>query len=564
MLKFKNISQNYLLYVFLLILSITIAIAMSGLKILTSEATINKIQNECKAYRLCLHDSTFNMESVQIPLDFPFYALNGIPEIESYTTSIPFEGNIELENNSEKEVFVCGTDSFYFNYWGINRQGSIKLESGCAAIRQDLVKIIFGDKDKAIGNSIMLTVGGQKKLFNIKTIFKEKTKLTYRPDIIISLPDALELTYTKAENEPFISNNSYYRIDLMVSGNVNSKINSLYNTKKSGKSPRFFLEPISSIYFGHKILLNDYHDKGNPNLSLFIKIFCIFILLSASLNIAVFFNGTSLIKAKDYAIRKVVGVSARSIFFSIMLRTGMILLPSFLLGIILNAIFAKDIYQFVGIKDTYFIHNSPVFILFILLAILVTISLSGAFSAFFISRISPATVISGGNISNRFKIHFFTIIQCVQILVFISAFLCVSGIKNQFKFINSFGIGMISSELYVLDVSEWKKDQVEKFKHYLDANPNVVSTSRARIIPPFNGGAFFPAPSLKNPEIKTPFISIPVDYNFATTFGLKILQGEDFKPSNCQQGVTFYIINETAMKILGVDKVIHATTSPGK
>ncbi|NVO11649.1 MAG: FtsX-like permease family protein [Bacteroidales bacterium] len=556
MFKFKTISQSYLLLAFLAILSITIAIAFAGLKLLTSEAAINKIPNIDKAYRLCLHDSTFNMESVQIPLDFPISALSSIPAIESFTTSLPFDGSVELSPKDEKEVSVCGTDSSYFGYWNLKWTGQTKLDAGSVAISVDLAKIIFGDKKQAIGNNLTLTVGGQKKLFTVRTLFKEQTKLTYRPDIIVSIPDALELTYTKVVEEPYISRNSYYRIDLMVNGTIDHQLKSLYSGKKSGKSPGFFLEPVSSIYFETRPLLNDYHDKGNPNLSLFINIFCIFILLAASLNIAIFFNGTSLIKAKDYAVRKVVGATPKSIFFSIMLRTAVILIPSFIIGIALHTIFIKDIYQFIGIKDLYFIQTSPIFVIAALLLILITVSLSGAFSALFISRISPATVITGGSINTKLRNRFFTIVQCIQILVFASAFLCVSGIKNQFRFINRYGVGMKSEELYIVDVSEWKSERVEQFKHYLETNPSVSSFSRARIIPPFQGGAFFPAPSLKNPEVKTPSLLIAVDYNFASTFGLSFIQGEDFKPDNCKSGGSYFIINETALKALGVNTVV--------
>ncbi len=245
-----------------------------------------------------------------------------------------------------------------------------------------------------------------------------------------------------------------------------------------------------------------------------------------------------------------------SIFFSIMLRTALILVPSFIVGFALHVIFIKDIYQFIGVKDLYFIQTSPNYVISILLLIFVTVSLSGTFSAFFISRISPAKVISGGSINIMLRNRFFTVIQCIQILVFVSAFLCISGIRNQFKFVDSYGIGMKSENLYVVDIDKWKSNEIDQFKDFLRTKPYVISYSCVRSVPPFDGGAFMPAPSLKEPDVKTPFLLMAVDFNFANTFGLTFIQGEDFKPDNCKTSGYYFIINETAQKALGVNTVV--------
>ena len=286
-------------YLLLIILAIAIAITLPCIRVITSEYQINSIPNACNTYRLCLFDSTYSMKSVQIPLNFPVDELNTLPSISMYSVSIPFSGEALVDMN-RRQVSICGVSDSYFNLWNLKVSGQLPIEPGSILISENLSVSLFGDKSLSIGKQLNLATNDTVGLFTIVGTYCEGTKLTYSPDIITSTKDAITLLYgdsSPPEYYAFAQGDPGYRVEMAIHGDpygAVEQISELYQFKLSDKYPRFSLQPIPSIYFGNSSYVYDYHKQGDLSLSRFILIYIIFILVSASFNLAIYFNGTAL------------------------------------------------------------------------------------------------------------------------------------------------------------------------------------------------------------------------------------------------------------------------------
>lgn len=124
-------------------------------------------------------------------------------------------------------------------------------------------------------------------------------------------------------------------------------------------------------------------------------------------------------------------------------------------------------------------------------------------------------------------------------------------IRSQYQFALKKDPGYYNKDILLVDLGQDFKGY-SAFINNIKANPNVImAAGTMEGIPTTDYGAFIVS-HFQDKSIKVPVEGLGVDYNFLNTMGVRILEGRDFSEDYGSDLDQTAILNETAVKQLGI------------
>jgi putative ABC transport system permease protein len=343
---------------------------------------------------------------------------------------------------------------------------------------------------------------------------------------------------------------------------VNSSFNSEHFKKKlpeflyeninkdlegTGFSVDLLLEPISDIHLGSAVSGSN---NALQNLRIFTLIAC-FILLMACFNFTNIATASSLRRAKETGIKKVLGASkyslirqhlAESVFMSLIAFFGAVLLIELILPYY-NALIGKDL----RLSDV-----SLRFHFLLVLLVLLTGLTAGIYPAFYLSSFTPVKVLKGSFDNMKRKYLLPKILVIIQFLVASVLISCSLIIFLQLKYLNSFDKGFESDKVITIALpSKTAQQSVEVLKQEIKSLSQVINCGALTDLPgtgvSMNG--YIPE-GLDNPVMIN---VMDVDENALDVLGIQIINGRNFDPSFVNDKKA-YLVNETFTKHFNYDE----------
>ena len=313
------------------------------------------------------------------------------------------------------------------------------------------------------------------------------------------------------------------------------------------------LQPFTEKYL-HSNFKNGYISGGRIE---YVQLFtgvAIFILLIACINFMNLSTARAVKRAKEIGVRKVVGAFKTTLIRQFMLEAFLFTAIAVVFSIVLLYTLLPQFNLLTGKNIASPLTDSK-FWMGIGVLTLVTGLLSGSYPAFVLSSFKPVSVFKN-NLKNHSASVFLrkglVVFQFALSMIFIVSMIVIS---KQVDFIQETNLGYQKYNLIYLRLSGPIATNFDIFKHEALQQPGVLTIShmsdRPVRIENSTGSVEWEG---KTPDTRPTFTQASVGYDFVKTMQATLLYGRDFSQNHADSAN--YIINETALKIIGYENPI--------
>ncbi len=316
----------------------------------------------------------------------------------------------------------------------------------------------------------------------------------------------------------------------------------------------FYLQPLADIHLNAR--QEGEFEAGTDRIYIYVfTIIAILILVIACVNFMNLATAKSAVRAKEVALRKVVGATRRQISVqflseSILYSFAALALSFVVLELILrpfNAYTGKDL-------DIFYFSNPWLIPVFLLGAILIGV-FAGSYPAFYLSSFKVLNILKGRSFEGMYSTRLRGFLVLSQFTVSIVLFISSMIIIQQVKFFRESNLGFNRNNIIVVQRAYALQDKREEFKEALLKHPRINAASVSAGLP---GRAMEQFPVRIDTVGGSRLVYIhpmEADYDFLSTMQMHVVEGGSYQrnDSTCYQSI---LINETAARQMGVDNPI--------
>lgn len=335
-------------------------------------------------------------------------------------------------------------------------------------------------------------------------------------------------------------------------------------TKVTGSIEKFYLQPLKEAH-----LYSDYEydiaETASGKAVWGMLAVAVFILVIAWINYINLTTSRAMERAKEVGLRKVMGAMRNQLMKQFIFESVLVSLIAFAISIIIVQVSQGSFNEIIrGNLSwlTVFGEMSAASIIGLASIMLIGILLSGFYPAFILSGYQPVTVLKGkfqrstrGNILRKSLVVF----QFTASAALITGTLIVS---RQLNYMNEADLGMNIRNTLIIrspELTEWDStfiNRVENYKHELLQINGVNSVSMSSRLPGQRLGRSFGIRMADQPAEQKYTLSLySADYGFFDTYGIKLLAGRKFLPTDHNidwAELKSVVINESAVKLMGI------------
>ena len=318
-------------------------------------------------------------------------------------------------------------------------------------------------------------------------------------------------------------------------------------------SPR--LNPLTELYFSNDIS-NAYHEVGNRLTTYTFIAIALIIIIIAMINFVNFFFALIPVRIRAINTYKVFGAPTLVLRLNFFAETVGLVFIALVGTVVLVSLFAET--PLVGYLSTSvgLYENLPI-ALFVASVAIVSGLVASIYPAFYITRFSPAMVLSGFHTSAPGRRLRYTLVA-VQYFISITLIICSLFIHRQHEYMLGCDMGFDKENLLVVNnlpgetvfesfdmdngLSQVRRDA---FAQSLQKNPAIVDVA-------FSDGSLVKPSRMqwgRNVEGKGIYFTVyPVSWDFLQLMKIDIVDGRDFRSSDEFTTEGVYIFNEDAAR----------------
>ncbi|RKN82900.1 ABC transporter permease [Ulvibacterium marinum] len=482
-----------------------------------------------------------------------------MPEIESsLRLGYPFEELFEVDGQKFKESSIFYADTNFlevFTFPLIEGNPKTALSRPDGILLAEITARKFFGSERALGRTI--------KINNTDTFTVSGVMADVPSNSHLQFNAILPMTYHAKTNSDLINkvwdSFNFYGYFQFRKGTITSeedlsaaieKINQIYAARMTEFEITFNLQPLKDIHL-HSNLQIDVPGHGNIQYVNIFFVVAFIILIVACINYMNLATARSSRRAKEVGLRKVIGAGRNQLifqffgeslmiaFFSLILAIGMVYLalPAF------NDLAKKQLELQLG--------DANIWIGLMAIA-LITGLISGSYPALFLSGFRPIKVLKGRMKLSGSNLFFRNGLVITQFVVSILLLIGTTVIYTQLNFIQNKNLGYDKSNLIYIPMEGelWGKQEALKTaleQNVLTRDFSIISDLPANLVT----GDFDIHWEGKDPNSQVLFPHINADENFLDVFQMTLLEGRGFSKTSSDNHD--YLINETAVKIMGMD-----------
>jgi putative ABC transport system permease protein len=312
----------------------------------------------------------------------------------------------------------------------------------------------------------------------------------------------------------------------------------------------FYLQPLGDIHLNSKA--EGEFEAGTDRIYIYVFItIALMILIIACVNFMNLSTAKSAARAKEVAIRKVLGAARRQIGLQFLSESVLYTFVALALSFVVLELMLRPFNAYTGKNlDIFYFSNLWLVLVFFLGALLIGI-FSGSYPALYLSSFKVLNILKGRNFEGMYSTRLRGFLVLSQFTVSIVLFISSMIIIQQVRFFRESNLGFNRNNIVVVQRAYALQDKREEFKKILLKHPRINAASVSVGIPgrtleqyPFrvdslNGGRLI---YLRPME---------ADLDFMNTMQMHMIAGDFFDRSDsaCCNSI---LINETAAREMGV------------
>jgi putative ABC transport system permease protein len=330
---------------------------------------------------------------------------------------------------------------------------------------------------------------------------------------------------------------------------------SIEEYQKSGNSYGMFTQKLSDIHI-HSDLQVELEPNGNL---LFVSIFiivAILILIIACINFMNLATARSSSRAKEVAIRKIMGSTKGQLIFQFIVESVFLSLIAFGIALVivelLTPSYVNLVQKQISLRTMFTVDN----IIFICGIVVLSGVLSGSYPAFVIASYSPLRVIKGDLRSNVKSKGLRNYLVTGQFAVSILIMICTCSVFRQLMFMRDRDLGFDKENTLVIKRSDGLKKKLENFKNDIGNLPGVLAVGNSTHIP---GKNYWYNSFFKDENFGTTYLLYQslVSPEYADALGIRLKEGRFFSKDEPGDSLAT-VINESAAEHLGFKNPVGA------
>jgi len=321
----------------------------------------------------------------------------------------------------------------------------------------------------------------------------------------------------------------------------------------------FVIQPLSDIHWDSEIR-GDIGPKGNI---MYIYIFlsaAIFVLIIACFNFMNLSTSRYLTRVKEVGIRKVIGAKRNQLVKQFLLESFLITILAILIGVALFELLHTTLYEYLNSAIVFGSFHFKYLYMIVVGMILCIGLLAGGYPALFLSKFKPVEIIKSESVSSQEKLSFRKILVVAQFSISIILILGTLTIQRQLDFMKNSDLGFDKEDVLLVNFpfgDEEVKQKYPVFRDELLNNPSIVSVSGAYTVPGINSRFNMTvSKAIESTDNAISIQALPMDYGFVSSMNLQLLDGRDFSKDYSTDKEESVILNESAVKILGMENPI--------
>ena len=327
----------------------------------------------------------------------------------------------------------------------------------------------------------------------------------------------------------------------------------------------FRLQPLSAIHLDNRAAFRNYSNVGDRKYVYVFSIIAFFILFIACVNFMNLSTARSTTRAKEVGMRKTVGASRRQLIMQFFGESLFLNSMACVFSLILVSVLLPAFNQVTG-KQLKLDLIDVQLVLGLIIIVLLTAVTAGSYPAIYLSSFRPVKVLKGVFKSEGKGQTFRRILVVTQFTLSIALLIGTSVAYNQLRFLRYSKLGFNKENIVYVPIKENIGKRYDAFKAELlnDSNIQFVAAQYYLFA---EEGAFrstgYNWEGRKEGQEVDIILNL-VDYDFIPMLDLELVEGKNFAKEYSTDATQAYILNEEAIKAMGIQDPVGKQFSYGK
>lgn len=293
-------------------------------------------------------------------------------------------------------------------------------------------------------------------------------------------------------------------------------------------------------------------DWGKRSDIKYVKIFLgvgLLLLLIACVNFVNLSTARSLKRAMEVGVRKVTGASRKQLVFQFLSESVLIATLAGIFAVLILK-FAQPFLESLTGANLVLNFTGGLFLSFFILFIIIIGLVAGIYPAFILSSFRPVKILKGKP-DVKSAAGFRKGLVVFQFAISVTMMICTFFMYRQLKFVQSKDLGFNSEQIIRIRLGNELKGKVALLKHDLDNESTIAaSTSATMSLANVDNSTYLEWDGMQKGE-EFLIIQANVDPDFIPVMGMELSAGKNFKIQTEKDTINNFIVNETAVKMMG-------------
>lgn len=473
--------------------------------------------------------------------------------------------------NSTSEKRMIYADSTFLDVFSFplihQQQGSLLGSADQIMISNKIATRLFGSSFAA-GNEVEV----DDKKYNISAVFEDiPLNSHFHFDVVFSMMKLHQewnkvdstgpmvfYTYTKVH-----SSEKGKELQAHLQSNMDESLQKFLQkdtteNRYAGLEGKMLFVPISDIHLKSHAE-KELENNGNFEYIIIYITIGLFILILAAINYTNLATASSIKRAKEIGMRKVMGANTGSVFLQFISESFALVFASLLISLVLVELSFPYFNSFAGKNLSLNILLEKESLMYLIIVVIGLGVIAGLYPSVFmsrykISRVLATKISAGRNDFLNLALRRFLVVSQFAISIFLT--ITALTVAKQLRFIQNTDIGFNKEQVVVLPLSGQSNIKyIPNLKNELLQLESVESVSASSNIPGERFGVYgVRVPALRqmsdNEKRRSDRMGVRMlcaDHDFLKAFGLEMVAGRTFSDDDTSDSLTAFIINESAV-----------------
>jgi putative ABC transport system permease protein len=545
-------------------LSIALAASFIILLYVINELSYNYChKNRKSVYRVLNYYKDFNQIMAGTPYVLASALKDEFPQVIKAANTRPLAFQLKLKDEIITVRPAMAAESDIFDIFTIpitsgSTGGNLLDEMNSLVLSRELAERLFPGENP-VGKEIIGLANNKETLFIVKGVFEDiPVNSTFRAQCFINSRWTLDpinesFKVTNADvNWTFDFWNTWILLAKGTDPDEFEKQFRAFEKKNISEDPHnnYSLQNLSDVYLDSENVANT-GVKGNiKNVRLF-SLIAFLIVLVAAINYIILSTAVSSSRGKEIGIRKTFGAYNNNIRKQLLSESILLILLVLPIALVL-AWFALPVAARLFQTRLNIISSNILVYISVYLVVTILIGFfSGIYTSSFLSRLKVMDILKNIIQTGKKKQILRSSLIIVQLVIFCTFVSSTLIIRSQYNYALKKDTGHYTKDVLIIELGRNFKGY-SAFINSLKSSPNVIMAAGVMNGLPMLGSMSTMYPHFQDPETKVKVEGLAVDYNFIKTMGIPVIKGREFSEDFGSDLTQSVILNETAVKALGI------------